>query len=166
MSERRHPNVIHRDEVQPRTTEKGKHKYVTRTFGPQAGNVQLGGTLTELPPGAISYPLHYHCANEEAVYILSGRGTARIGDARVHVSAGDWLAFPVGPTHAHQMINDSDEPLVYLAISTKHACEVVGYPDSKKIAAAAGPSWQNMWIREIHRAGESLDYWDNEPSAT
>ena len=163
--ERRHPNVIHRDEAQPTETKKGKHHYITRGLGRAAGSAKLGATLTEVPPGAISYPFHYHCAKEEAVYILSGSGTARIGDARVAVKAGDWIAYPVGPAHAHQMINDGSEPLVYLALSTGETCEVVGYPDSNKVAMAAGESFQKMWVRQIHRAGESLDYWDGEPDA-
>ncbi len=164
-TERRHPNVVNQDEVAPRTTEQGKHRYTTRTFGPHAGNAQLGGTLTEVPPGAISYPFHYHCANEEALYILSGTGTCRIGESRVAIRPGDWLAFPVGPTHAHQIINDGDVPLVYLALSTSIRCEVVGYPDSNKTAMAAGPSFKDAWVRQIARSGESLDYWDNEPNA-
>jgi uncharacterized cupin superfamily protein len=163
--ERRHPNVINQEEVQPRTTEQGKHHYITRTFGPHAGNAQLGGTLTEVPPGKIAYPFHYHSMNEEALYIISGRGTCRIGDSRVAVRAGDWIAFPIGPTHAHQIINDSDAPLVYLALSTSHKCEAVGYPDSNKTAVMAGPSFQNAWIRQIMKAGETIGYWDGEPNA-
>jgi uncharacterized cupin superfamily protein len=117
-----------------------------------------------LPPGAISFPFHYHCANEEAVYIISGTGTARVGDARVKVRPGDWIAYPVGPAHAHQMINDGTVPLVYLCISTAHKCEVLGYPDSKKFASRAGESFDKVWIRTITR-DQQLDYWDGEPNA-
>ena len=163
--ERRLPNIINRDEVEPTEIKKGKHQVVTRGLGRPAGSSKLGATLTELPPGAISYPFHYHCGKEEALYILSGTGTARIGDARVAVKAGDWIAYPVGPAHAHQMINDGSEPLVYLAISTGETVEVVGYPDSNKVAMPAGESFQKMWVRQITRAGESLDYWDGEPNA-
>lgn len=164
MSERRHPNVINRDEVPSNEMKKGKHQIVSRRLGTSAGSMKLGATVTEIPPGAMSYPFHYHCAKEEALYILSGTGTARIGDARVAVRAGDWIAYPVGPAHAHQMINDGSEPLVYLAVSTGETCEVVGYPDSNKVAATAGDG-QKIWLRQIVRAGESLDYWDGEPGA-
>lgn len=164
-TERRHPQVVNKDEVDPNEMKKGKHHAITRRFGPAAGNQQLGATLTELPPGAISYPFHYHSANEEALYVLSGTGTARIGDARVPVRAGDWIAHPVGPTHAHQMINDGAEPLVYLAISTVRKAEVVGYPDSKKVGFVAGESFQKPWMRQLVKAGETLDYWDGEPDA-
>jgi uncharacterized cupin superfamily protein len=33
---------------------------------------------------------------EEAIYVISGRGVARIGESRLPVRAGDWLAFPIG----------------------------------------------------------------------
>ena len=165
MTQRRHPNVINRDEVEPTELKKGKHHVIARRLGANAGGSQLGATLTELPPGAISYPFHYHCAKEEAVYVISGRGTARIGEARVPVRAGDWVSFPVGPTHAHQMINDGGEPLVYLCMSSGQTCEVVGYPDSKKVGFAAGASFHDTWLRQVVRAGETLDYWDGEPNA-
>ena len=163
-TERRHPNIVNHDELEPNKLEKGKHKATMRRFGPAAGNQQIGATLMELPPGAVSFPFHYHCMNEEAIYIVSGTGTARIGDKRVAVRAGDWIAYPVGPDTAHQMINDSDAQLVYLSMSTSHKCEVVGYPDSKKVGASAG-AWEKPWIRTLVRAGESLDYWDGEPDA-
>jgi uncharacterized cupin superfamily protein len=162
---RRHPNVVNQDELETTELKKGKHHGKARRFGPVAGNQQLGGTLMELAPGAISYPFHYHCNNEEAIYVVSGTGATRIGDARVKIRAGDWIAYPVGPASAHQMINDSDAPLVYLCIATAHKCEVVGYPDSNKIAAAASEPSGKTWIRQIIRAGESLDYWDGEPNA-
>lgn len=163
---RRHPNIVNQDELSPTEISKGKHHSIGRRFGPAAGNQQLGAMLMELAPGKISFPFHYHCANEEAIYVVSGKGTARIGDARVAIRAGDWIAHPVGPAHAHQMINDSDAPLVYLTISTTHKCEVVGYPDSKKIGAIAGESFEKPWIRQLSRSGDSLDYWDGEPEAT
>ena len=163
--DRRHPNVVNLQEVEPNAMKKGKHHGIGRRLGSAAGSQQLGGTVMELPPGAISYPFHYHCMNEEAIYVISGTGTTRIGDARVAVRAGDWIAYPVGPEHAHQMINDGNEPLVYLTLSTGHKCEVVGYPDSKKIGAMAGPAFDKPWIRQIVRQGESLDYWDGEPQA-
>ena len=162
---RRHPNVVNREEVETTEVKKGKHHGIGRRLGAAAGSQQLGAMLMELPPGAISFPFHYHCMNEEAIYVVSGTGTARIGEARVPVRAGDWIAYPVGPDHAHQMINDGNVPLVYLTLATAHKCEVVGYPDSKKVAALAGASFDKPWIRQIVRQGETLDYWDGEPQA-
>jgi uncharacterized cupin superfamily protein len=138
MTDRRHPHVVNKDEVDLQDRSQGKFHVRGRRFGPSAGNVQLGGQLLELLPGERAFPMHFHCANEEAVFVVSGTGTARIGEARVPVRAGDWIAHPVGPEHAHQMINDGTEPLVYLVISTQHKCEIIGYPDSKKVVVGAG----------------------------
>ena len=162
--ERRHPNVVNQDEVEANERKQGKHHMMMRRLGPVAGNAQLGATVTEVPPGAISFPFHYHCANEESIYVIAGTGTARIGDARVKVRPGDWIAYPTGPAHAHQMINDGATPLVYLCISTMHTCEVAGYPDSNKIGVLAGASFDKPWLRTLTR-GDSLDYWDGEPNA-
>src|SRR5215471_11921802 len=132
----RHANVRNADEVEVREMIKGRHNMRLRQLGRAAGSVALGATLTEVAPGAISFPRHAHHANEEAIYVLSGSGEARIGDARVAVRPGDWIALPAGPAHAHQMVNSSaTEPLVYLCISTMHPVEIVEYPDSAKIGA-------------------------------
>ncbi|MFO7177175.1 MAG: cupin domain-containing protein [Pseudomonadota bacterium] len=164
-TERRHPNVINADEIEPTECRQGKFHVKSRPLARHAGNQQLGAQLLELAPGERAFPLHYHCANEEACYVLSGRGTARIGECRVPIRAGDWIAYPIGPEHAQKLVNDGDEPLVYLCLSTKHKCEIVGYPDSNKVGVVAGPSFENPWIREIHRLGESLPYYEGEPDA-
>src|SRR5215471_14154613 len=83
MSERRHPNVVHREEVPVMPMEKGKHKMKLRRLGGASGTQMLGANLTEVAPGCISFPFHYHCATEEALYVISGKGIARIGDQRV-----------------------------------------------------------------------------------
>src|SRR5260221_595523 len=88
-SERRHPNIVNKDELEANGLDKGKHKGAMRRFGPAAGNQQLGATLMELPVGAISFPFHYHCMNEESIYVISGTGTARIGDKRVAIRGAD-----------------------------------------------------------------------------
>lgn len=125
----------------------------------------IGANLTTVGVGGISFPRHYHCATEEAIYVLSGTGIARIGEQRVPIRAGDWIAFPVGPDHAHQMINDGAEPLVYLCVSASaQKVDVVGYPDSKKVAASAGP-FEKPLHRWVSRQGESVDYWEGEPEA-
>ena len=164
-TERRHPNVVHRDEAPVMPMNKGRHRMEIRRLGAAAGGNMIGANLTEVAPGSVSFPFHYHCATEEALYVISGTGIARIGDEKVPVRAGDWVAFPVGPEHAHQMINDGEVPLVYLCVSAAaQKVDVVGYPDSKKVAATAG-SFEKPIHRWISRQGETLDYWDGEPEA-
>lgn len=136
-----------------------------RRLGAAAGGSMIGANLIELTPRSVSFPFHYHCATEEAIYVLAGRGIARLGEARMEVGPGDWIAFPVGPEYAHQMINDSDEPLRYLCVSAAaQKVDIVGYPDSKKVAGTAG-TFDKPLHRWISRVGESLDYWLDEPDA-
>lgn len=145
--------------------EKGRHRVQLRRLGAAAGAQMLGGNLTEVAPGCVSFPFHYHCATEEALYVIRGSGEARIGEQRVPVREGDWVSFPVGPDHAHQMINTGAEPLVYLCLSASaQKVDVVGYPDSKKVAGTAG-TFEKPIHRWISRMGESLDYWEDEPEA-
>jgi uncharacterized cupin superfamily protein len=165
MPHRRHSNVVNQSEVEPQRVEQGQHQLVRRRLGSAAGGRQLGASLCELPPGARSYPFHWHGANEEALYVIEGRGLARLGDVEVAIGPGDYLAFPIGPAHAHQLINAGDTPLVYLCVGTEHRCEVVGYPDSNKLKVLAGESWESMWVNHTTRPEASLDYWDGEPAA-
>jgi len=85
--------------------------------------------------------------------VFRGEGTLRIGADSVAVRAGDWIAFPVGPENAHQLINTGSTPLKYLAFSAAFAVgDVVGYPDSKKVAAMAASSSEAIaqgkpWVR-------------------
>ena len=165
----RHANVCNADEVEVREMIKGRHNMRLRQLGKPAGSMALGATLTEVAPGGISFPRHAHYVNEEAIYVLSGSGEARIGDAPVPVRPGDWIALPTGPEHAHQMINVSTvEPLVYLGISTMRGAEIVEYSDSGKIGAGVADPKNPVGFRRLgmFRAGSgTLDYWESEPEA-
>lgn len=43
-------------------------------LGLTAGSEALGCTLYEVPPDHSAVPYHYHTANEEALYVLTGEG--------------------------------------------------------------------------------------------
>ena len=167
MSEpRRHPNVINQADVPVMPMEKGRHRVKMRQLGRPAGAQMLGANVTEVAPHSVAFPFHYHCATEEALYVLHGRGLARLGDQEVRIGAGDWISFPPGPALPHQMINDTDLPLVFLCVSASAVkVDVVGYPDSHKVAATAG-SFEQPIHRWVSRLGDTVDYWLDEPAAT
>jgi len=99
MNENRHPQVVNADEVPSTNLSYGNRFQLTRKqLGMAAGARKLGCTLVELPPGKRSWPLHYHAANEEALYILEGQGRVHIGDCDVSVRAGIMLRFSPAPT--------------------------------------------------------------------
>lgn len=127
----------------------------------------LGARLVELPPGKRAWPRHHHYANEELVVILEGQGLWRFGAESRPVRAGDVLGAPAGgPETAHQLENDSDAPLRYLVVSTMHAPDVMGYPDSGKVAIFAGaPPGGDKAARTLEyvgRLGPTAGYWEGE----
>ncbi len=76
-------------------------------------NVSFCGTVT-LEKGC-SVGLHQHTENDEIYYIISGVGSVDEGDGkRKLVTAGDTIL--TGDGGFHDMINESDEPLIFLAI--------------------------------------------------
>src|SRR5215204_3433434 len=95
-----------------------KFGYRRKQLGSSAGGEKLGCSLYEVPPGRRAWPYHYHLANEEAIYVLEGSGTLRLGEREVALSRGDYVALLVGETGAHQVINTTEAPLRYLCFST------------------------------------------------
>ena len=167
---RRHPNVANLDEVEAMDTAKAFNRSEAdlgvfgakfRRLADATGGRSIGCSFFEVAPGRTAYPFHWHLANEEALIVVSGEGTLRIGDAEVAVRGGDYVAFPVGLAHAHQLKNTGDEPLRYYCISTLLDPEVCGYPDSKKIGTLSrkGP------LRFVFREDDNRDYFDREPLA-
>jgi len=173
MSER-HPNIVQAADLPwidtsgvKRATSPGDqdrgHQFAAqaRPLSKPAGGVRLGCTLYELASGRKSFPFHYHLGNEEAIYILEGAVTLRLGDREIALRAGDYAAFPPGPGHAHQLINASGATVRYLCLSTNDWPEIAVYPDSNKVGMFGGPPGDGS-VRQFHRLGETLPYYDGE----
>jgi uncharacterized cupin superfamily protein len=111
-----------------------------KQLGSAAGGQRVGCSLYEVPPGRTAFPRHYHLANEEAIYVLEGSATLRIGreGQAVEVSQGDYVALPVGADGAHQLVNSSGAALRYLCFSTMVEPDVMVYPDSGKVGVFGG----------------------------
>jgi uncharacterized cupin superfamily protein len=135
-------------------------------LGRQAGGDQLGASLFEVPPGASTFPLHVHHANEELLVVVAGRPTLRTLDGERELSPGDLVAFPAGRSGAHRLDNRSDEPARVLIVSTMLAPEVNEYPDSGKVWARTYPpgaaATDDGGVDLIARPDENLDYLEGE----
>jgi len=92
--------------------------------GKQAGARDLGASLFEVAPGAATFPLHAHFANEELLVVLSGRPTLTTHAGERELAAGEVVAFPAGLEGAHRLDNRSDEPVRVLLVSTMRAPEI------------------------------------------
>ncbi|MFC6786967.1 cupin domain-containing protein [Halobaculum halobium] len=130
-----------------------------------AGGDDLGCSLYELPPGKRAWPYHYHAGNAEALYVLSGEGTVRHADGTTPIRAGDYVALPAGEDGAHRVVNDAEDVLRYLAMSTMRDPDVLVYPDSDKVGAMGGAPPGGTGERDVDayfRRDDAVDYWDGE----
>jgi len=130
--------IMNMDEVP--LIERGNGKQFAVKWGrvaPLLGLSGLGCAVHVVPAGKKAFPFHRHHVMDELFFIVSGEGEYRFGDERRPVRAGDIVAAPAG-TQAHQLINTGRDDLRYLGISSMAGVDVVDYPDSKKIAVAAG----------------------------
>jgi uncharacterized cupin superfamily protein len=168
MSANRHPRIVNVADVEPRKIVKGSRFGANaRGLGRATSATRIGCTHYEVEPGRTAFPHHFHCLNDEAMYILEGIGTLRIGKDEVAVRAGDWINVPAGPEHAHQLLNTGSTTLRYLCMSTLGSADIVGYPDSKKIAARAGQSYEavvkgDAWVGFLQHEAPPVDYYDGE----
>ena len=92
---------------------------------------RTGVNLARIPPGKESFVYHAHWQEEEWIYILAGRGMARIDDSEYEVGPGDFMAFPT-PGVAHHLRNPFDTELVYLMGGEHRDIDVVDFPDQGK----------------------------------
>ena len=148
--------VVNLDEIPPIERLLGerwgaRYRVMTPSMGPRGG--RLGVNWICVPPGRACVPFHSHRREDEAFYVLSGSGILRYGDEVQRIRAGDCIACPAGTDVAHQIANDSDADLIYLAIGGHDPDEVCVYPDSGKVM-----------VRSLQRVGrlEGTEYMDGE----
>jgi uncharacterized cupin superfamily protein len=94
----------------------------------------LGATLYELGRGNFMI-FHFHHGSEEVLIVLRGRPTLRTFEGERQLEEGAVVHFPLGPDGAHEIRNDTDEPVRYVVAGTRVSPEVVEYPDLKKLTA-------------------------------
>ena len=131
--------------------------------GPMLGLKKLGCSLTIVPPGKRAWPIHRHHVMDELFYIVSGSGEVRLDDQTLAVRSGDLIASPAG-AEAHQIINTGASELRYLAISDIATVDIIEYPDSGKVAMAAGVKDGDLSSATYKAMGRvtPADYFDGE----
>ena len=132
-------HLVRRTDLEATQETRTQHQFndaavrFSHTLGAQTGLERIGVHLVRIEPGHDSTTHHFHDADEEFIYIISGTGKARIGDETFTIAAGDFMGFPA-PSPAHSMHNPStnDTDLVYLMGGERWASDVVHYPDLER----------------------------------
>jgi len=120
-------------EKRPRHTVVPGVAAVVRLPSAATGLTRMGVSVRSVDPGFAGTNRHFHTVEEEWSYVLSGRGTLRIGPLRFAVRAGHFAAFPIGP-RPHHFLAEGDEPLVFLEGGERRPAEdVCWYPDARKL---------------------------------
>nr|WP_276259812.1 cupin domain-containing protein [Haloglomus sp. DT116] len=150
-------------------TEEGATHFRRKQLAAAAGGERIGTSLYELPPGARSWPLHYHRGNEEAFFVLAGEGRLRTDETDDAedghpVEAGDYVACPADERGAHQLVNTGEAPLRFLAVSTMHEPDVAVYPESGTVGTFVGraPGGEGDASPAFYREADAVGYWDDD----
>ena len=115
-----------------------------RKLGDAAGLTQFGVNLTTLKPGACSSMRHWHEAEDEFIYVLTGE-LVLITDAGEQIlGPGVACGFPAGKRDAHQLVNRSNAAATYLEIGTRTKSDNVTYPDIDLKAVNDGKGWKYL----------------------
>ena len=112
----------------------GGNQFTVKPVIPRDEVGKCSVNFMELEPGNYAYGYHYHEANEEVFYIISGTGIVRTPKGEITVNAGDAITFPAGADGAHVIRNGSEtEKLVYIDFGAVTVPEIVHLPDFGKI---------------------------------
>lgn len=118
---------------------KGREK---RPLGDVFGLSNFGVNLTRLLPGAGSALRHAHAKQDEFIYILNGRPVLLTDTGETQLSPGMCAGFKAGTGNGHQLLNRTNEEVIYLEIGDRSAGDSVVYPDDDIQAIFVEGKWQ------------------------
>ncbi|MGA0539998.1 cupin domain-containing protein [Neotabrizicola sp. VNH66] len=103
---------------------------------------QFGCYLETLPPGAASSERHWHSAEDEFLFLLSGSALMLDDDGETLLLPGDAVCWPHGNPNAHRILNDGDTPCRYLIAGSRVAGDICTYPDSGRKLVNHATTWE------------------------
>lgn len=116
-------------------------KRINKSLGDATGLTGLGIHIIEVAPGAETTEYHVHHFEDEAVYILSGTGSATIGEADHAIAAGDFIGYRKQGL-AHTIVNTGTQTLRILVIGQRLPHDVGDYPrQGQRIYRNEGLAW-------------------------
>ena len=102
---------------------------IRQRLGDAGGLKQFGVNLLQLQPGAWSSQRHWHTAEDEFIYVLSGEVVLVTDRGEEMLRAGDCAAFPANAPDGHHLINRSAAVAVCLEVGSRIDDDAATYPD-------------------------------------
>ncbi|KZE32471.1 putative cupin superfamily protein [Crenobacter luteus] len=100
-----------------------------RALGELFGLSNFGVNLTRLAPGAGSALRHAHSKQDEFVYILAGHPVLISDEGETPLAPGMCAGFKANTGNGHQLINRTDQEVLYLEVGDRTPGDSVTYPD-------------------------------------
>ena len=100
-----------------------------RRLGDAGGLKNFGVNLVRLGSGSESSMRHWHSKQDEFIYVLEGEVTLVTDAGRQKLRAGMAAGFPASSGDAHQLVNESDQQVLYLEVGDRSAGDAVTYTD-------------------------------------
>ena len=130
-----------------------------KRFGKKLGAAVTGMSIYEIPPGQAICPYHYEYAEEEWLVVLEGTPTLRTPEGSSELSPWDVCVFPVGPSGAHGVRNESSSVARVMMFSDVRWPAATVYPDSDKIGVWTGNDDDSAMFRRATK----VEYYTDEP---
>lgn len=100
-----------------------------RPLGELFGLSNFGVNLTRLVPGAGSALRHAHSKQDEFIYVLEGHPVLITDQGETTLAPGMCAGFKAGDNDGHQIINRTNQDVMYLEIGDRTPGDTVTYPD-------------------------------------
>ena len=138
--------IIRKDQVQVAVDDENRAArrgpFELLRYSQAGGLTQFGAYVETLQPGSSSSDRHWHEAEDEFLYVLSGEATVVEDDGAHVLLPGDAACWPAGVANAHHVQNRSEAPCVYLIAGTRAPRDILHYPDSGQILHNEEDRWR------------------------
>lgn len=143
------PKALQASEIPLRTKPSNyPEPYFSRMNGRQKAQLgdffglkNFGVNLTRMAPNSESSIFHYHTKQDEFIYILEGHPTLITENGEIALEPGMCAGFAAGGG-AHQLVNRSSAPVVYLEVGDRTPGDEGVYPrDDLKATLSSEGRW-------------------------
>lgn len=121
---------------EPYASQMGARSF--QSLGDAAGLTQFGASLVTMEPGATSSLRHWHSAEDEFVWVVSGELVLAQDGGETVLRPGDAAGFKAGDADGHHIKNRSGDVASFLVVGTRAETDVCSYSDVDMEARTEG----------------------------
>lgn len=112
--------------------------------GNAAGLKNFGVNLTTLTPGSQSALRHWHSAQDEFIYVVSGELVLITDEGEQTLHPGDMAGFVAGEANGHHLVNRTEQPAMYLEVGDRSTPDRAEYPDQDLLCVPTADGYRKF----------------------